>query len=376
MSKIKRSKNSKIKLILSTILFLTFCNSAFPNDGIYLTSGNTIYPITETKISLEKEVLNFSIDEGYADVNIYFEFFNPETTSRKLKVGFQAPSTVGDVTDRYANNSQIQNFKIQVDYNLIPYELKAAECESCDLKDTSEINLSKFAAGVFVYLFEIDFKPGINRIQHSYSYPASNNMSIDQIYDYILKTGAKWAGERIKDFRLQIDFGNNSYFYVKDIFGSNANWSINGTGKITETGFSFEHYNRMVRVLSGQLEISAKNFKPESNLEFGVISNGSFINYLLDKDKVSSRIYNSLIYSTTDLKLLTTDDPLTKEELKICRNAIYAQHGYNFHNKKLSDFFKQFEWYLPDPNLTIEQIELSEQEKKYIGEIIEKEKNN
>lgn len=361
---------------LSIFLLFLIWNTAFSNDGIYLTSGSNIYPISETRISLDKEVLSYSISNGIATVNINFEFNNPENISRKLKVGFQAPSSVGDVTDRYSNSPQIRDFKIQSIDGLLPFEIKAAECEDCPLKDTSEIDFSQFESGVFVYLFEIEFKPGVNTIQHSYSYPASNNVSVDEMYDYILTTGAKWAGQTIKDFRLDIDFGTNSYFYVKDMFGPTAKWTINGTGKVTDTGFSFEEFNRMVRIISGNLSIEVKNFRPESNLEIGVICNSSFISYLLDNKNVSSRIYNSLQYRTTDLKSLTTDDALNKEELRICRNYLFAKYGYDFNSPDLKVYFSQFGWYIPDPNLKMTEIILTEREKKYLDEIIEKEKNN
>lgn len=361
---------------ISIFLLLIIWSSAFSNDGIYLTSGSNIYPISETKISLHKEVLSYSISNGIATVNINFEFNNPENVSRQLKVGFQAPSSVGDVTDRYSNSPQIRDFKIQTVNGLLPFEIKAAECEDCSLKDTSEIDFSQSESGVFVYLFEIKFKPGINTIQHSYSYPASNNVSVDEMYDYILTTGAKWAGQTIKDFLLDIDFGENSYFYVKDIFGSKAKWIINGTGKVTNTGFSIENFNRMIRIISGNLSIEVKNFQPELNLEIGVISNTSFISYLLDKKRVSSRIYNSLQYRTTDLKFLTTDDALNKEELRICRNYLFAKYGYDFNSPDLKTYFSQFAWYIPDPNLKMTEIVLTEREKKYLDEIIERESNN
>jgi len=360
---------------LSIFLLLVIWNSAFSNDGIYLTSGSNIYPITETKISLDKEVLSYSIINGLATVNINFEFNNPENISRKLKVGFQAPSSVGDVTDR-CSSPQIRDFKIQSNDGLLPFELQAAECEDCSLKDTSEIDFSQFEPGVFVYLFEIEFKPGVNTIQHSYNYPASSNVSVDEMYDYILTTGVKWAGQTIKDFRLDINFGTNSYFYVKDIFGPTAKWSINGTGKVTETGFNFEHFNRMVRVISGNLSIEVKNFQPESNLEIGIISNSSFISYLLDEENVSSRIYYSLQYQTADLKFLISDESLNKEELRICRNYLFAKYGYYFNSPDLRTYFRKFAWYIPDPNLKMTEILLTEREKKYLEEIIEKEKNN
>lgn len=364
-----------MKNLLFSILLLGTFLSAYANDGVYLSSGSTIYPINETKISLEKEILSFKVINEEAQVTVYFEFYNPESVTRKLKVGFQAPSPSGDVVDATSNSAPIKNFRIQNQERLVPFKLLAAECENCNLKDTSELRFSQNETGIYVYLFEVEFKPGLNIIQHSYSYPASSNVSIDQLYDYILKTGSKWSGGKIRDFKLQVDFGPNSYFFIKDIFGTNASWSIIGTGKVTQTGFTYEYFNRMVRILSGHLEISVTNFTPKANLEIGIINSDSFISHLLDSDDLPVKIYNSLIYKTTDLTHITTE-PFSKEELKICRNAIYAQYGYAFRSKDLLDFFNQFGWYIPDPNLAIKQISLTPDEQTYVNEILNLENQN
>ena len=60
----------------------------------------------------------------------------------------------------------------------------------------------------------------------------------------------------------------------------------------------------------------------------------------------------------------------TKNDLQILRNAVYAFHGYQFKNPDLFKYFSQFEWYMPDPNLSSEKIKLTQKEQKFIDEII------
>ena len=56
-----------------------------------------------------------------------------------------------------------------------------------------------------------------------------------------------------------------------------------------------------------------------------------------------------------DISLLNDEEPLkimsiaklTKSELRLLRNAIYAKYGYIFNSKDLSNYFKQFTWYKP-----------------------------
>jgi hypothetical protein len=357
----------KTTISILLILFLTF--SVYGNDGVYLTRGGVFYPTKETNISLDKEILSFTIKDGIAFVTIQFEFNNPENTERKLLIGFQAPSARGDVSDSICNLNQLYDFKIVQNGQILPYKLKATDCEDCELKDPKEFHFSQFESGIFVYLFEITFKPGLNKINHSYSFPSSNNVSFDRFYNYILTTGSKWAGGKIKDLTVTIDMGQNQYFYVNDIFGKNADWSIIGTGKVTNQTFGYidDDSCRMIRTLSGQLQIKVLNFQPTKNIEFGIINEYFFTNLITDYIKIQ----NGEIVTANNLDL---EYNYSKEELRLLRNTIYAQYGYDFINPDLKKYFSQFAWYMPDPNLKMEEIILTKKEKEFIDKILAKEK--
>jgi hypothetical protein len=345
----------------------------FANDGTYLTRGGVIYPTKESNISIEREILSFSVHDNICRVDILFEFNNPDNVERKLLVGFQAPIAPEDVSQGVTYTNRITDFRIVSDGQILPYSLKAAACEDCQLTDYKDFSfLESDYSGVLVYLFEVTFKPGINKVNHSYSFPASSNIEVDQMYDYILTTGAKWAGGSIKHLTVNFDLGSNRYFYVNDIFGKNAEWSIIGTGKVTNE--TFDNYDegkaRMTRIISGSLQIDVRNFVPKKNIHFGIISVNSFSTYRFEAEpEPLSHI----------LKYLTLDPPylgitLSKEDLRTLRNTIYAQHGYAFKDKDLREYFSSFQWYFPDPNLTMEQIELSERERTFIEEILKREK--
>lgn len=358
--------------ILTIIFILTSTYSVHGNDGVYLSHGSVIYPINETKISLEREILSFTVRNRVAYVDIQFEFNNPQNSERRLLIGFQAPTAAGDVSDSISHFNQIADFIIIQNGQILPYTLKAAECEDCELKDLKEFYFSQHEPGVFVFLFEITFNPGLNRINHSYHFPASANVSFDQFYNYILTTGSKWAGGTIKDLTINIDMGQNQYFYVNDIFGQTAKWSIIGSGKVTDERFEYEYVYpgdscRMIRILSGKLHIQVNDFKPTKNIEFGIVNGYSFTIWPVHHD----RIQNGEVISISDL---TLDNEYTQNELRLLRNTIYAQHNYDFKNPALKDYFSQFAWYMPDPNLKMENIKLTADEKKYIEEIVKREK--
>lgn len=359
-----------MKRAIATIWILILTISVYGNDGTYNTRGGVIYPMKESKISLEREILSFTVENQVCRVDILFEFNNPENVDRKLMIGFQAPTAIGDVLDSISNTNQITDFKILANGQLVPYQLKAAECEECELRDPKELQFRQLEAGVFVFLFELTFKPGINKVNHSYSFPASSDVLIDQIYNYILTTGSKWAGGTIKNLTVSFDLGDNKYFYVNDIFGEKADWSIVGSGKVTNTRFAQgEDKIRMIRIISGRLQIDVKDFRPLKNIEFGIICNNSFIANPTDYEA----IVDEKVFGICRLRL-DSEKSYSKETLRILRNTIYAQYGYSFNNKELRDYFSQFEWYIPDPNLTMEKIKLTQEEQNFINEILKREK--
>lgn len=355
----------KMKTTLSTILILILTFYAHGNDGVYLTSGSVIYPTQETKISLDKEVLSFTVKDRVAYIDIQFQLNNPENRDRKLLIGFQAPGAAGDVPDSVSNSNQIRNFTIIQNGQILPYRLKAAECEDCELKDPKDFQFSQSMPGIFVFLFEITFKPGLNQINHSYNFPASNNVAFDQFYNYILTTGSKWAGGKIKDLTVHIDMGQNQYFYVNDIFGQTASWSIIGTGKVTDERFDYVDHDRcrMVRTLNGQLQIKVTDFEPTKNIEFGIVNRHSFTSYPVHYEKIKTG-------EIVSIGNMTLEADYSKEELRLLRNTIYAQYGYDFSSPDLQKYFSQFAWYMPDPNLKMEDIKLTEKEKVFIEKIL------
>lgn len=360
-----------MKKITTVILLIINAISCLGNDGVYLSNGGVIYPVKETKISLEKEILSFTVRDNVAFVNIQFEFNNPESKERKLLIGFQAPTPEGDVSDSICNTNLISNFTIVKDGVILPYTVKAAKCEDCRLEDFKEpenIHFSQFDPGVFVFLFEVIFKPGINMIQHSYSFPASHGVAFDETYGYILTTGSKWAGGKIKDLIVKIDMGENKYFFVNDIFGEKAIWSIIGTGKVTNETFGYIEgdSNRMIRILSGELLIEINNFKPTKNIHFGILDKKSFVSGNMDYTKIQSG-------EVVPLGNMTLQSDYSKKELRLMRNTIYAQYGYDFNSPDLKEYFSQFAWYMPNPNLKMEDIKLTKEEQEFIFKVKERE---
>ncbi|MBP7514954.1 MAG: YARHG domain-containing protein [Flavobacteriales bacterium] len=369
------------KPICFLVALLILNAAGLANDGAYLSRGGAIYPMKETRIAMKKEFLSFTCSGDVATVQVLFEFNNPDSVARKLLVGFQAPSGHGDVSDSLMQASRIRDLKVMVDGKLLPITLKAADCEDCPLGEISSFKFHGDSPGIYVYLFEVTFRPGITRVQHSYDFTASSNVVFDRMFNYILTTGSKWAHSAIGDFTLEIDMGKDQYFYVSDVFGKSAEWSIVGTGQVTGHVFGYnddinmDDINcRMVRTLSGELRIDAKNFAPKNNIEFGVSHSLSFFGIPLEGPTgLSEQAHVALAYVTLDMTNFRVE-PLTKEDLRMVRNTIYARHGYTFQDKDLRAFYERFNWYIPDPNLENVVQQLTTEEHRLISEIVALEK--
>ncbi|MGF6906378.1 YARHG domain-containing protein [Fusobacterium sp. PH5-44] len=355
------------KIILILVIALSL--NIFANDGAYLSHGGVIFPINENNISMEKEILSFKVRDEICYVNVQFTFNNPKNEYQKLLVGFQAPGPFGDLDQKDKGNG-IKGFTIFYENKIVPYELKRAHDEDgklYSLKDFVPEDVEE-NSGIYVYLFEIEFKPGLNIVNHSYSFPASTNVIIKNMYNYILTTGARWADNTIKNLTIEIDMGNNQYFYVEDIFENKAKWSIIGTGKIVDKNIAGleDNYLKMIRIISGYLKIELNNFTPKANIDFGIINEKTFA--------MAGFVNTDIEKKLSELEYYNDENDYSKEQLKFFRNAIYAKYGYDFKDQSLKKLYSQYEWYIPNPNLDINEINMTQLDNELLRKIMEQEK--
>ncbi|MFT6503646.1 MAG: hypothetical protein ACJASQ_003784 [Crocinitomicaceae bacterium] len=350
---------------------LGLSSNGLSNYGAYYSSGGVFYPMQETRISIEKEILTFKCTEDKSSVNIYFEFLNPENESITSTIGFVAPFPGGDISEEDFRDKGIRNFRVQLESKMLPFDLKMADCPDCELRDTGEYEFSQWNGGVFVYLFEITFRPGINRVSHSYDFNASTSVEFDAQYDYTLSTGAKWAGSKIKDLTVEIEIEGDNYFYVSDMFGASSDWMVVGSGKVSNDKIKFENEARMVRIITGKLIIHVEEFKPESDFYFGILHRNSFCHYRLYYDSTDKKVIGAICS-----RKLSDEEEYSKSELRLIRNGIYAEYGYAFNSKALTDFFNQFGWYVADPNIALNDIRLSRTDNAFVHEVMGLEKLN
>lgn len=357
-----------IKRFGTICMLLLSAYSTLANDGAFYAKGNQLIPITESNISVKKEILTLKkVQNRYIEVTVYYEFFNPDA-DKKIAVGFEAFSPMGDVDGEPKNGHHpyMRDFTVEVNSKILPYNISYVN-DSLYNKNghISSINLNTFDGEksgnyvdfFYVYHFDVEFKKGKNIIKHTYSYDLSGSVNHIYNFEYVLTAANRWANRQIDDFTLIIDNGDFETFLVDKTFFSKADeWLLNGIGK-TENVKGNE--NSLVEsdavkfhIQRGSLIFQKKNFHPQGDL---------FI-YALNYSNTSDLSYIPFTYFFEP----SIDNPPTDIQKKILKNLPFARRGYVFQNKDLSDYYSKLDWYIPNPSYIPEVDHLTEIEKLWI----------
>lgn len=90
---------------------------------------------------------------------------------------------------------------------------------------------------------------------------------------------------------------------------------------------------------------------PSYNLPFQKKSSEKTVVYNVTPPPTPRYVYNGFIFPDSDIRKLTSTDLayLSKEQLKIARNEIYARHGHMFQTKDMQSYFSKQSWYRENP---------------------------
>ncbi|BAR85619.1 IG hypothetical 16680 [Bacillus thuringiensis serovar tolworthi] len=90
------------------------------------------------------------------------------------------------------------------------------------------------------------------------------------------------------------------------------------------------------------------------NLPFQKKSTEKTVVYNVTPTPATGYVYNGFIFPDSDIRKLMSADLtyLSKEQLKIARNEIYARHGHIFQTKDMQAYFAKQSWYRENPYFT------------------------
>lgn len=365
---------------LFTILLLCFTFvSSKANDSSYYGSGNQLIPISESDISVQKEILSITRNTGddrMIDVSVYYEFFNPGK-EKTLTVGFEAFAAHGDAdfAPHIGGQPYMSDFKIDINNKELPYQV-AVVSDSVYYKNgvinaLTEDQIKRmneeedYPDYFYVYSFGATFKPGLNIVKHSYKYELSGSISELYSFDYVLSAAMRWANKQIDDFTLHIDMGHNQLITIpKTFFESSAEWIIDGIGKTSDTKQMGDYYwidntSTLFFIKEGKLTFRKKNFKPRGELSFS--SPRALWNIRYFDSEINTELPYEANFYSNDI------DVANELSQKILRNLPFACKGYIFLNPQLQSYYEQQIWYYPNDTYRAEIENMTEEERDWIN---------
>lgn len=353
------------------ISILVISISSFADTGIFYSEGGNLFPIQETSISMQKEVLHFKYTPEGLEVNVYFEFNNPGEARNEI-VGFVVPDWWGgDIEhgdfdpEKELRHPYVYDFMVAQNNKILTYKVSQFS------KKGFNTDIDGVKDNDYIYYFNLNFEPGVNKIYCHYTFKGSYYKG-DESFLYRLKTGKMWANQTIGDFTMVID-AKKKWFEIPETLSKSvkkAPWKIEGIGKLNE---KYPEYT-LAYIHSGFITLHMTNLKPDYDINlgfYGLISYyRNFEHIYCDGDNSKLPDFGWFIGSelADDYK-----EPLEKAEdnaIQDMINFLYAIHGYNFNGNDIADYFTQFTWYIPDPQLNAKDIKFTLKEQAFLTALV------
>lgn len=359
---------------LTVLMFVCLiARPVWANDGAYFMSGNQLIPIAETDISITREDLTLVRKGDDLAVTVAYQFENPGP-EKTILVGFEAARPDGDVDDTPVNGGHpyMRDFTVKMNGRDLPYKVGATELSQGDLPDDA------MNSGYYVYHFSATFKPGINKITHTYNFRLSGSVITDGSFDYILTAANRWAGEGIGDFNLSINMGEMVEYYLDNtFFDSMEHWKIQGHGKWFEfpdyyasyRGYGVDLTGSVIAIREGPIVFRKSNFRPEGELYLFFPSVVSYGDWIEDDRSVGfDAARHNLPFRLPGI----SHQPVVPSDTfsaRVLKNYMFARRGYVFKDQALQDYFLRQPWYLPDPAYKADLAGLSVEEQKWYKDL-------
>lgn len=396
----------KFRSAKTVTIVLLCCLSAvcaYANDGVFYAAGNQLIPITETDISIKKEVLTINRAGDHLEVTVYYEFFNP-VGEKELLVGFEAISPYNSSIDPFKvfpRHPHIRNFKVAMNGQPLTYEIahvgdahyvneeyqfskyysngRIIDWTPQQIKDTMAARDYSNIPIDYVYHFKAKFRPGLNIIYHTYEYDLSFVIGEEFYFPYVLTAANRWANRQIDDFTLNINMGDRESFRIKQtFFNSTGDWTINGTGMVTDCHWKVwdtVQNGVIFHIQQGGISFHKEHFHPNGELHVAkdeliqcMWSDWKNEQNLSEEEKLIKGIKNQ--YYSLDTAYITGyfEEPpqFAPEQRRVLKNLPFAYRGYIFKNKELKKFFESTKWYIRNPEYKGETEALSEKEKAWV----------
>lgn len=267
--------------------------------------------------------------------------------------------------------------------------------------DIPEINTNKMVntkadlLGYWVGEFMVDTKYTDSTYKYDDDYTKKITFSIDKIEGTKI-IGHSVVGGNIEKFEgLLKAFTDDFEIHVKESNSkkSNGKFVLNIAKNDSILKGDWVPFVKSDKILQRKLSLKKKFFvyNPKSELSDQFFDydkrKDSLIEYYIDEDSVGNEItkeyYEEGYFTTTSaiynlnpsiiiLKKESVEN-LSKGDIYILRNLIFARHGFSFRDKNLREYFDNIDWYMPVFSDVTK--ELTEIEKKNVALLLRYEEN-
>jgi hypothetical protein len=321
-------------ILIPVILLLFVFSHVWANDTSVGGIGANIYPVAETAIRMESELLIINYPKPFsrnepAYIETTFTFSNTGE-ARTVTIGF--PENYDDRFD-HGLYPGIVGFMVTVD------GVKVDTVYQPLAKRNEQFNFNR------AYLWRVYFAKGQRRvIRNSYQYYPTYSTNGDWRVEYILKTGAMWAGsvgrmDIVVNCPTVVRSGFNKPPWMNYVpypeeysWFHTENWEPDRDILLT----AFYHRDSILQN-RGKILPEWQPFITQNETDGAA--------YYRSETTARRALIRTYITSLPLTKLTT----LTKQELQIYINGIYATYGRPFKDPEWDKFFNAKWWYQPDP---------------------------
>lgn len=329
-----RMRAKIMRRVLFALMFLT-ATPAFANDASFGGSGANLMPLKNTDVAMVHERIEM-VAEGNGtawDVTVTFTFKNTSKKPVELTMGFPFPvnDLEGDVNPPAGEKPPKKNAPLVWAFTT------KVRGKTVKPKRTAIDPNEKFGLYYgFAYVWPVKFKGGEEiKVVNTYR----TGMTVTSVGtshgDYVLKTGALWKGGKIGQSEIEVRGPKRHVPCFDDRYGpttvpAGAKATTNSDGTTTFTW-------------------DLRNFAPKEDLSV------CFLDLNANRHMEFYQLQDSDI------------SKLSKKELRIVRNTVFALHGYKFKSQDLAKHFAKKPWYVVNPKF--KNSDLSKEERDFVKKV-------
>jgi len=378
-------KTKFLKTAFFVLLIAGATVASLANDGAFYANGAHLFPITDSDISVKKEILKItrlpgidSFGDEHVQIDVYYEYYN-DSAAKDIIVGFEAYAPHGDANGWHKNGEQryISNFTVRLNQLKLPYDVTIIKNDyfvyngrivGDTVPKSYDEGRDLWAHGQYmdfkyIYFFTAHFKKGLNVLKHSYTMPISGHVSNRMDIDYILTAANRWANRQIDDFTLILDLKDTLPFRIqKTFFESGDDWEC--FGRTEEVGRTFPEEKRSIEFYTNgkPLVFRAKNFHPKGELKISQWTH----TIPMDKFRFDYEKDTVIEWSAMRDKYFEATDAFS---YRVIRNLPFALKGYDFKNKAIKEFYLKQNWYKVDYSYVATHESLDDLGKMWLEEM-------